>query len=73
MVGIGLTGRAKMRTLTDNAGTVWEVVEAVSDEAAWNAINHARVTGSTGSNHYVNENGVERVEAIVRKAQSAGA
>jgi hypothetical protein len=57
----------KMRTLTDNMGNQWEVIEAESDAEAWNAINHARCSGSTGSTFTVIENGVERVTASVRR------
>lgn len=56
-----------MKVLTDNIGNKWEVIEAESDEAAWDAIASARCSGSVGSNHYVSENGVERVLAIVRR------
>lgn len=56
-----------MKVLTDERGNQWEVIEAESDEAAWDAIAAARCTGSVGSCHEVYENGVSRITANVRR------
>jgi len=48
-------------------GSKWLVKEAVSKEQALNAIAFARCTGSRGSKHTEQRNGVEQVMADVSR------
>jgi hypothetical protein len=56
-------------TITDSAGTVWEIIEALSDDDAQQAIAWARVRGSVGTKTTVVTDGVEQTLAEVRKVQ----
>jgi hypothetical protein len=44
-----------VRIKSDPAARRWKVREAVSLKAAWDEINHARVTGSIGGRSELNE------------------
>lgn len=54
--------------IIDIGGQNWLVKESVSKDEALNAIAHARCTGSLGSKHVENCNGIERVLADVSRS-----
>jgi len=59
--------------LRDGGGRDWEVEEAVSEQAARNAIASARCSGSVGSSTYVTDvDKVTRTIAIVHALHSDG-
>lgn len=70
---IALLSKDLPKILVDDTGGRWEVEEAVDDAAAWQAISHARVTGSVGHTDLISENGgPEKVLAKVHRVDRSG-